>query len=344
MTIKGMRKLTDIITIFRRNYSDVLGLDIGASGTKAVRIKRIHGVATVTAVGVLPVVSLPGSSETAVEPYHVPKLLKARYAAIAVSKGGGIVKLLTFPVHAGKSNDEHVNELMGLGEASQYRLGYETILENRAEVRALAVALPDAVARNICQLFPIGVPAPCSIEMSGLASLTTFKLVHGRESVEDGYAVIDFGAAVTLVAFFHKNTLALVRKFDFGSTHVLKKLQESLGVDQDVALGILNDGSFDVTKVVHQAMEAFLQQLIISWDFVERRENTHIGKLYACGGGVGLNLWSQEMEAATGLAPIICNPFAELAVQPGAIPEEFKGQEPRFAAAVGAALAMLKVN
>jgi Tfp pilus assembly PilM family ATPase len=106
----------------------------------------------------------------------------------------------------------------------------------------------------------------------------------------------------------------------------------------------LTDGSFDVTKVVHQAMEPFLQQLTISWDFVERRENTHVGKLYVCGGGAGMRLWSQELETATGLAPAKWDPFEGLVVLPGAIPDGFKGQEPRFSAAVGAALSMMKIG
>jgi hypothetical protein len=340
----GMKKLTDITTVFRRNYSDVLGLDIGTSGTKAVRVKLIRGVPTVTAVDILPAIDRPESEEVTIVPYPIPKSLRARYVAMAVSTGGGIVKLLTFPVHSGKSNNEHVLELMGLSDDVGYRLGYETIFENRNEVRALASALPDTVARRLCQSFPIGIPAPCSLEISGLASLTAFSRVCGKDNAEECSVLVDFGAEGTLVAFLNKNILVLVRKFDFGAWHILKKLQNSLGVEQDVAMGILTDGSFDVTKVVHQAMEPFLQQLTISWDFVERRENTHVGKLYVCGGGAGMRLWSQELETATGLAPAKWDPFEGLVVLPGAIPDGFKGQEPRFSAAVGAALSMMKIG
>lgn len=293
-----MRKLSDIITVFRRNYSDVLGVDIGATGTKVVRLKQIRGVPTVVAVDILPALVLPDAEDTPVIPLQLPKVLKARYAAVAVSKAGGIVKLLTFPAHAGKSNDEHVHDLMGLGDDSHYRLGYEVILENRAEVRVLASAIPDGDARKVCELFSVGLPAPCSLEISGLASLTTYDHARGSDNTDACSVLVDFGSSVTLVAFYNKKTLVLVRKFDFGASSILKKLQESLGVDQDVALGILNDGSFDVTKVVHQAMEPFVQQLIISLDFVERRENARIDKLYVCGGGVGIQLWVQEMESA----------------------------------------------
>ncbi|MEI6563270.1 MAG: pilus assembly protein PilM [bacterium] len=339
-----MRKLTDIAAFFRRDYSDVLGIDIGSSGTKLARLSQIHGVPTVIAIDVLPAIKLPESEESLPDICEIPKPVKARYAAVAISKGGGLVKLLTFPVHLGKSNDEHVRELMGLGENANYRLGYEVISETRTEVRALASAIPDETVRAICGTFSVGTPAPCSIEVSGLASMTAFSRAQGWRHADDCCAVIDFGASVTVVAFFNKKNLIMVRKFDFGMSNLVKKLQDSLGVDQDVAAGILNDGSFDVSKAVHQAMEPFLQQLIISWDFVERRESLHVGKLYVCGGAVGLPLWDQEIELATGKAPTLWDPFEGLVVQPGAIPERLKGQELRFSAAVGAAFAMLKAN
>jgi hypothetical protein len=59
---------------------------------------------------------------------------------------------------------------------------------------------------------------------------------------------------------------------------------------------------------------------------------------------VGLNLCAQEIEAATGQVPIKWNPFDGLAMQPDAYPEKLQGQEIRFSAAIGAALAMMKVG
>lgn len=338
-----MTKLLEMIKIFRRDYSDVLGVDIGASGTKVVRLKRINGQATVVGVELLPVISLNAEPST-LAPLQLPKSLKAKYVALATSSPGAMVKLLTFPAHTGKSVDAHVNELMGLGENAEFRVGYEVVQETRTEIRVLAVALPDALAVAMCRLFPEGTPAPCSVEVSGMACMTAYGRGPGAGHPEECVAVIDFGAASTMVSFFNKGLLMLVRKFDFGAVNILKKLQENLGVDQDVAAGILNDGSFDVSRIVHQAMEPFLQQLTISWDFVERRENVHVASLYACGGGVSLRLWAQEIELATGQKPEIWNPFDGIAVQPEALPAALKGQESRFAAALGSALSMLKVR
>lgn len=337
-----MTKLSELVKIFKRNYSDILGVDVGSSGTKVVRIKRLNGNLALLAADILPAISLSDGDSSPLLSSALPKGMKPRYAALATSSSASIIKLLTFPPHTEKSTDEHVNELMGLGDSSNFRIGYEPVTETRAETRVIAAALPDATARMLCSHFPEGIPAPCSIEVSGVASLTAYQYGPGLQHQDDCVAVIDCGAAMTLVSFFVKGSLVLIRKFDFGANNILKKLQDNLGVDKDVAAGILNDGSFDVTRVVHQAMEHFLQQLIISWDYVERRENTRVGKLYAGGGGFSLSLFGQEVETATGQKAVVWDPFEPLVVQPGAMPERLKGQEGRFSAAVGAALGMLK--
>jgi hypothetical protein len=109
-----------------------------------------------------------------------------------------------------------------------------------------------------------------------------------------------------------------------------------------MAQGILSDGSFDISQAVRQAMESFLQQFVISRDFVERREDCHVLRVYACGGAAGMQGWARELQSASGLAPESWNPFGELAVLPGAIPDAAKGQESRFTAALGAAWAVLQ--
>lgn len=337
-----MKTINDLTKVFQRGYTDVLGLDVAGSCTKAVRLKKANDALTLVAADILPRVTLPGSATEAAHPLSIPRHLQGRYVAIATSAPGAIVKLLTMPIHSDKSTDAHVNELMGLGDNTEYRVGYEYVAESRNERKVLAAGLPDQAAKALCQLFPTGIPAPCSVEISGLAGMTAFAAGPGSTHKGDTVATIDFGATSSYVAFFNKGVMTLIRKFDLGSEFILKKLQSSLGVDADVALGILNDGSFDISQVLRQTMEAFLQQLTISWDFVERRENNQISKLYACGGMSGLKSWAKEIEAVTGREPVAWNPLEITESQPGAVPDHLKGQESRFAAAMGAAIAILR--
>ena len=337
-----MKALTDLIKRFQHGYADVVGVDVGSPLTKAVRLRVVNRIPTVVAADVVPDVTIPAATTSSVSAAVLPKALRARYVALAYSGPGALVKLLTFPVHSEKSTDTQVNELMGLADSPEYRVAYEIVSENRTETRSLAVAMPDAATSRLCALFPTGTPAPCSIEIAGLASMTAFERGPGRQHAEDAVAVIDFGATSSIVALYNKRTLALIRKFDVGMASILKRVQETLGVDTEVAMGILADGSFDISQALHQTLESFLQQFVISRDFVERRENCHVAKLYACGATGALNVWSQEVQSAAGLEPVFWNPFEGLAVVPGAIPDALKGQESQFAAALGAAWAVLR--
>jgi Tfp pilus assembly PilM family ATPase len=284
---------------------------------------------------------VPTDAATPVAPFVVPKPLRARYVAMATSIPGAIVKLLTVPSQSEKAMDTQVNELMGIGESEDYRLAYETVAETKTDIKLIGVAMPLQTLANICQFFPTGTPAPCALEVSGLASMSAYEWGPGRDHGADCTAVIDIGMNVSMVAFYNKGAMVLIRRFDFGASSILKKVQDSLGVDTDVAQGILHDGAFDISQIVHQVMEPFLQQLAISWDFVERRENTHVAKLYVCGGGAALKCWAHEIHGATGQEPVGWNPFDNLTVAPGAFPEQWQGHEARFAAALGTGLAML---
>ena len=198
-----MKKLTDLFGVFRRNYSDILGMDVGASGTKVVRLSRTGVQVKVTGVDILPAMSVVTAEGTPPPSLILPKPLKPRYVACATSSPDAQMKLLTVPAHSDKTLDVQVNELMGFGGSGgggdDIRVGYERVQETRTEVRILAVVLSDAAARGLCALFPEGTtPAPCSVEVSGLASMTAFHHGPGAQHGDDCVAVNKYVDAVTL--------------------------------------------------------------------------------------------------------------------------------------------------
>lgn len=335
-----MKHFDEFLRLFRGTRTDVIGVDQGTSGTKLVRLKQSDDRISIVAADILPPARLATPPE-ATPALVLPRQFQSRYAAIASSAPGTIVKLLTLPLHSDKPTDVLVSELMGLGDSMDYRVGYEHVSESRTDRKILSSAILDATACSLCRLFPSGTPAPYSIEIAGLASMTSFTLGPGAQHKNDNVAVIDFGEHTSFVAFFNKGNMCLIRRFDFGSGPILKRLQESLGIDADVALGILNDQSFDISQVMKQSMEGFLQQITISWDFVERRENSPISHLYACGGMASLKSWAVEVQQSTGQEPRTWNPFDAAVCEDGSLLSKWRGQEPRFAAAMGAAISVL---
>ena len=88
-------------------------------------------------------------------------------------------------------------------------------------------------------------------------------------------------------------------------------------------------------------MDGFVKQIMVSRDFVERRENCRISKVYVSGGATKSRDWLTELRTALGYDVSLWNPFDAVKVADGMLGENLKDHESRFAAALGAALATL---
>ncbi len=337
-----MSSIKELLARFKGTPSDLVGVDISNTGIKAVRMRKTKEEIHVVAADILPPVNLAESATSSNPLMELPQRLKARYVSLAVPGNGSTVKLLSFPGPFRDSSVQKVIESLGVDDLDNYRIAYKLITEGhgKSESRVLAVALPVDEASGAPTLFPIARPAPYSLEISGLASMTAFMNGPGAQAQETAIGAIDFGDNASTFTLFNKGVLSLVRRFDIGTDHIVDKVQESLGVDKETAQGIITDGAFDISQSVSEIMEPLIKQLIVSRDFVERREDCSISKLYASGGVVLSRDSLDEMRSSLGIEIESWNPFEidSLTVAPDAIPEHLKGQEWRFSAAVGACI------
>src|ERR1035437_7265613 len=156
-----MPKLPDSLRFWRPRYTDVVGLDLGNSAVKAVRLRRIKGKLTLVAAGLLPALSLPSVKSDVplptLAPYKLPKTLRGRYVALAIPGVAATVKLLTMPARMDKAAELPIREMMALGDDASYRIAYELrpVIHSHGETRALAVALPSVEVQALPALFPV---------------------------------------------------------------------------------------------------------------------------------------------------------------------------------------------
>lgn len=328
-----MPEFKQLVGNFTRHRNEVLGIDVGSSGIKIVQLKRAGNEIVLVAADVI----TPTEEE---QPFELPKTLVARYAALCFSEKRAVVKLLSLPGQVTEESgiDAQIHEHMGLDD-NDYRIGYKIISEGhaRTETKLLSVAMPEESIGPILTHFETGLPVPISIEVSGIAALTAFLQGTGQAHGKEAVGVIEFGAQTTFFALFNKENLALLRKFDFGNDTIIDKIQHALGVDAETARGIASDGSFDISQSVSEVLDPFFRQVVISRDFVERRDQCHVAKIYV---SPNLRMFIQGLEhfeQMTGVETDVWDPLA--ALQDSALPEDLHGQESRFAAAVGCGLA-----
>lgn len=318
-------------------------MDLGTTGFKAVRMRKSKEGMHVLAADVLPV-QWPQEDQPETAKLTLPKHLLTNYTALAISGDNAAVRIVSTPGHPDKNpvNVAHLHEQVGLGD--EFRLAYAVCaqaLKAKAESKLLVVGLPEQEAAGVLSMVASGPPAPVGLEISGLAAFNAFLKGPGVEHQQGAVGVIESGAKITFMAFFNKGILSLVRKFDFGSETLVAKVQQQMGVDRDTAQGIISDGAFDVSQPVHEVMDPFLRQMLISRDFVERKEECRVAAVYLSGGACLSRWWQEEMRNAAGVEVRLWNPFDGLDVAAGAYPEAWQGRETVFTAAVGACLGAL---
>jgi Tfp pilus assembly PilM family ATPase len=342
-----MALVENLANLLRQRPKDVVGIDIAASGVKAVRMVRGGaGKPQVVAMDVLPAILLPDMEEPTrpFNPLRLPHALKSRYASLTVSGHDSVVKLLSFPGALDGNASGKVVAAMGLKQPDDYRLSYRVTTEGhgRTESRVLSVAIPEVQARAAVGLLPTGLPVPFSLEVSGLAMLTAFMRGPGAAHAAQAAGVLEFGDVTSSLALFSRGQLALIRRFDLGTEQLLDRLESSLGVDRATATGIIADGSFDIEQPVSESLAGIMKHLVVSRDFVERRENCRLETLYVSG-GIALSASARDHIAASmDLDVKLWSPLENLDTARDALPSHHAGREWRFAAAIGACLATLE--
>lgn len=318
----------------QRQLSNLLGLDFASSGIKAVRLKKVKEQITLTAADILPAIGFNASERP-----EIPKSLSAYYAALCATTDDATLRVFSHVLQDEENLQEVVRSNLSLPEESRVGGMILSRGKGKRESSILGVAVPEKTVQYFLSLFASGAPAPHSLELSGLAAFSAFFYNFGEQTAGKTICLIETGARFTYAAFFYQNQLQIINRFDVGGAGLQKQIQKSLGVDAEMASTILAGGSVDVAAPVRQALAPLIKQLAVYREFVERQNKSVLDGVYLSGGEAASPYWQSAIEGVLGLAPVVWNPFEKLDIAPDAFPEKFIGQESRFAAAVGTALA-----
>ncbi len=317
----------------RRKPPNLLGLDFGTSGIKAVRIKKGKERPALAAVDLLP----PLDADATERP-SIPKPLSDYYVALAATVQGAMLRVFNTQLPEDGNVEDAVREHLTV--PADCRIGGSVIRSVRRECTMLGVAVPEKTVQHFLKLFAGGAPAPRSFELSGLTAMSAFLFTRGDEVADKTVCLIEAGSRYTYAAFLTCNQLQIANRFDIGGDALSEEVQRVLGVDEEMSRTILTaDSSVDVAGPVRSVAGPFLKQLSIYKEFVERQNKSTLSGVYLSGGLALSSHWGVVLRDALGVNPEVWSPFEKLDVAPEVIPEKLAAHEPRFAAAVGAALA-----
>jgi hypothetical protein len=275
----------------------------------------------------------------------IPSKLRSNYAAVCLNTAGTSLKLLTQPGTVDANFEQSLTRNLGLPEDTTDRIGYTVLSESgKSESRVLAIGLPEPQAFNCMSLFSSGLPAPWTLEASPVAALTAFEagpVSKAKDTPTIG--LIDFRSQGCTFSIFHKKSVVLMRQFDFGMNKVFERITSSLNVDVNTAINILADGAFDISDLLSEIMQPLFSQLIVSREFIERRDNCSMQALYLSGEFAGSQVATKQVEKALNVSATNWDPFdiPNLSITTD-LPRELSAQSWRFASALGAAIAVFE--
>ncbi len=340
----------DIRTLFahfRMGPGDITGLDLGTSAIKAAHLRRsAEGISLIGAQLLPPLDDMPGV-ETDTETCHNVMLrgaARARSAALAFSGLSSVIKLVSFPGPVGSDLIGRLPQDMGLKTPEDYRISYRILAEGRGrqESRVLAVAVPEDDASVVMAHFASGLPAPYTLEISALAAITAFQQACGPDTVNKAVGLLEFGATVTTFSILNENEPVLIRRFDFGSRTLTARICKNLSVSESTARGIISDNAFDISEITSELLTPVINQIIVSRDFIERRENCRLSAMYASGGLMRSADVHKLLHMLLDTDIREWNPFDRLVAAPQALAGIDADTYWRFTGAVGAALGALE--
>ncbi|MCX7591492.1 MAG: pilus assembly protein PilM [Kiritimatiellae bacterium] len=340
-----MKSIKELVQRLRGGPSDLVGIEIQEKAVFAVRMRRRGSEFSILAADSLP----PAERTELAHTYSsgtIPLKLRAKYAALAIPDDTAIIKLLTFPGRLDPAAEAKIVQDMGLENANGYRISYKLVSEGRgrAESRVLAVAIPEATVEAYARFVSVGRPATYSVEVASLAKLTSFLNGPGGQHPTKCIGTLTFGDNTSCLAIFNNAIPALVRTFKIGTNHILEKIEKVFGVDRPTAEAVLAEGAIDISQTVAEVLDPLVKQLTVSRDFVERREDCRLERMFISGTVTISHDVIEQVRATVGVPVESWNPFASVSAPEGTCPENLKGQEWRFAAAIGACLGVFEAK
>ena len=328
----------------RSGISEVVGLDVATTGVKAVKLSASRDGLSLVACAEFPAVPLNGARPEGVQSRVIlPKEFRACNVGMALTSKKSIIRLLKLP-GVGRSAQVENNIRNQAGVDRSFRLGYSVLpgARGKTDANVLAVGVPDAEARSALELIEDQQVGMVALEVSALAAASAFARTPAVTEAKGAVALIEAGAQVSCLAIFHNGLPVLIRKFEFGSLETQRRVQRQFGVDEETAQSIITDSSVDIGQAVQEAVGPFVRQLAISREFVERKAGVPITAWYLSGGITMAGYWSKRIRETVGKDVRTWNPLEGVEVAPGAWPDALRGQECRFAAAVGSAAGVLQ--
>jgi len=344
---------------------DIVGIDVGSSAVKLVRLRESRGNFHLVNVGIMPLApetivdNTIMDSSTIVESIRnlmASMKIKAKRVSTSISGHSVIIRKIMLPIMTDSELEASIS-----WEAEQYipfdisevNLDFHILgpdAKDPSQMNVMLVAAKKDFVDDFVGVFSEAGLEPVVMDIDCFAVENMFDYNYGFVE-EEIIALIDLGASATSVNVLKGNVSLFTRDIQAGGNLLGEELQKRLGVGSDEAerakLGDRELADVDpesVDEVLRDAIENLVQEVQRSLDFFTATSSEdRVSKVYLTGGVSRSKQVRDALEKRLGLQTETVNPFRNLAMSEKEFDSEYLDAiGPLFSVAVG--LAMRKVG
>lgn len=344
---------------------DIVGIDVGSSAVKLVRLRESRGNFHLINIGIMPLAPETIVDNTIMDSTAIVEAIqnlmtgmkvKVKRAATSVSGHSVIIRKIMLPIMTEAELEASIQ-----WEAEQYipfdisevNIDFQIIgpdSKDPSQMNVMLVAAKKDFVDDFVTVFAESALEPVVMDIDCFAVENMFDYNYGFVD-DEVVALIDLGASATSVNVLKGEVSVFTRDIQAGGNLLSEELQKRLGVSSEDAerakLGdreIADVDADSIDEVLTDAIENLVQEVQRSLDFFTATSSEdRVTKVYLTGGVSSSEQIRETLEDRLGIAVERVNPFRNLTVNEKEFDSDYlEAIGPMFSVATG--LAMRKVG
>jgi len=320
------------------------GIDIGTSGVKLIELQEKKGKLELLRCAVNVVSG--EDVKTSLKDLLALSKLSSRAVNISLSGPSVIVRYIEMPPMK-KEELRSAIKFEG-GRYIPFNIN-EAILDcavldkspSGAANRVLLVAAKKDRVNACMEMFKeIGLDI-ASIDVDAMAVLNSFQRLGLENEKESVYAMINIGARFSNMNIVSKGCPYFTRDILWGGMDLTNRIKEQLALRPDEAEALKRDPGDRKTETagaMMPALEKFISEIRMSFDYFETQFDKSVERLYISGGASYLFNMRGFLKENLGIEAVLWNPFEGIKILDGPVDKSLMNSPAQFAAALGLAL------
>jgi len=344
---------------------DIVGVDIGSSSVKVVRLRESRGAYHLVNAGVMPqepdaivdnMIMDSTSIVATVKNLMSGMKIKSKRVATSISGHSVIIRKILLPIMTEEELEASIQweaEQYIPFEVSEVNIDFQILGPDEKDPSHMGVMLVAAKKDYVDDFVSILTEAglePVVMDIDCFAVENMFGVNYGFFENEI-VALVDLGASTIRVNVLKGDVSVFTRDIQAGGNLLSEELQKRLGISREEAekakMGYRDIEDIDpeaIDEVLQDAVENLVQELQRSLDFFSATStDDKVRKIFLSGGVSNSQLVCETLEERLGVAVEVLDPLRNVVVNEKEFdPEYLKTIGPTFSIAVG--LAMRKVG